>query len=76
MERELITAFERDIDQLLDETSMDNLDTATEIACLPQQIRGFGHVKQASVEATATRREQLLRKFTGRADPGVEIYNP
>jgi indolepyruvate ferredoxin oxidoreductase len=75
MERALITAFEQDIGQLLDQTRQDNLHTAIEIACLPQQIRGFGHVKQASIEKAATRREQLLQKFTG-IDSSVEIFNP
>jgi indolepyruvate ferredoxin oxidoreductase len=75
MERALITAFEQDIGQLLDQTRQDNLHTAIEIACLPQQIRGFGHVKQASIEKAATRREQLLQKFTG-VDSSVEIFNP
>jgi len=73
MERDLITAYEDDIEQLLDETRPDNLDTAIEIAGLPQQIRGFGHVKQASIEAVATRRELLLQKFAG-ADPAVQIF--
>jgi indolepyruvate ferredoxin oxidoreductase len=76
MERALITAFEQDIDQLLDETRLDNLDTAIEIACLPQQVRGFGHVKQASIEKSATRREQLLQGFSVTESPGVEIFNP
>ena len=76
IERALITAYERDVDQLLDETRLDNLDTAIEIAGLPQKIRGFGHVKQASIEQAATRREQLFQKFSGTEDPGVEIYNP
>jgi indolepyruvate ferredoxin oxidoreductase len=76
IERALITAYERDIDQLLDETILDNLDTAIEMACLPQQIRGFGHVKQASIEKAATRREQLLQKFNGTEIPDVEIFNP
>jgi indolepyruvate ferredoxin oxidoreductase len=73
MERDLITSYEDDIEQLLDETRPDNLDTAVEIASLPQQIRGFGHVKQACIEAVATRRERLLQKFAG-ADPAVQIF--
>jgi indolepyruvate ferredoxin oxidoreductase len=73
MERTLITDYERDIEQLLDETRPDNFDTAIEIAGLPQQIRGFGHVKQASIKAVATRRALLLQKLAG-ADPAVQIF--
>lgn len=72
-ERSLITAYEIDIDQLLEEATQKNLDTAIEIASLPQQIRGFGHVKQASIDSVATRRDQLLQKFAG-TDPAVEIF--
>jgi indolepyruvate ferredoxin oxidoreductase len=76
MERALITAFEHDIERLLDETRQDNLDTAIEIARLPQQIRGFGHVKQASIEESARRRDRLWQQFIGRKDASVEIFNP
>ena len=72
-ERDLITAYEDDIEQLLDETRLDNLDTAIEIAGLPQQIRGFGHVKQTSIEAVASRHAELLKKFSG-ADPAVQLF--
>jgi len=72
-ERSLITAYESDIDQLLEEATQKNLDTAIEIASLPQLVRGFGHVKQASIDSTAARREQLLQKFAG-TDPAVEIF--
>jgi indolepyruvate ferredoxin oxidoreductase len=73
MERDLITAYENDIERLLDETRPDNLDTAIEIAGLPQQIRGFGHVKQASIETVTTRRAELLQKLAS-ADPAVQIF--
>jgi indolepyruvate ferredoxin oxidoreductase len=73
MERALIIAYESDIDRLLGETTQKNLDTAIEIASLPQRIRGFGHVKQASIDSMATGREQLLQKFAG-TDPAVEIF--
>ena len=73
MERDLITAYEDDIEQLLDETRPDNLDTAIEIADLPQQVRGFGHVKQASIGTVTTRRAELIKKLSG-ADPAVQIF--
>jgi indolepyruvate ferredoxin oxidoreductase len=73
MERALIKAYEDDVEQLLDETGLNNLDTAIEIAGLPQLIRGFGHVKQAGIETAAKRRELLQQKFAG-ADPAVQIF--
>jgi indolepyruvate ferredoxin oxidoreductase len=73
MERALIKIYEDDVEQLLEETRPHNLDTAIEIADLPRQIRGFGHVKQVGIEAAAKRRELLQQKFAG-ADPAVQIF--
>ena len=40
-----------------------NLDMAVQVASLPEQIRGFGHVKEASMVAAAARRLVLLEAF-------------
>jgi indolepyruvate ferredoxin oxidoreductase len=55
-ERKLITDYEQDIEQLFDAVNTDNFDLSVEIAGLPQKIRGFGHVKQASIESVAETR--------------------
>jgi indolepyruvate ferredoxin oxidoreductase len=38
-------------------------DIALELAALPLEIRGFGHVKAAGASAAARRREELLAAF-------------
>ena len=48
---------------------------AIEIARLPLKIRGFGHVKQKSVDQSRALRETLLRKFAGK-EMAVEVYSP
>jgi indolepyruvate ferredoxin oxidoreductase len=38
-------------------------DIGIELAALPLEIRGFGHVKQAAAQAAAVRREELRAAF-------------
>ncbi|CAN1536869.1 COG4231 Indolepyruvate ferredoxin oxidoreductase, alpha and beta subunits [Rhabdaerophilaceae bacterium] len=62
-ERARIEAYFERIDELLGALSPDNLALAVEIANVPLQIRGFGHVRaKAAVEADA-REHALLARF-------------
>ncbi len=63
MERGLITQYEADIAHLLAHMTADRLDLAKHLAELPLQIKGFGPVKQQSVEAYEKRRAELLAAF-------------
>ena len=49
MERGLLAGFEADLDRLLAGLTTERLATAVKLAEVPQAIRGFGHVKDASV---------------------------
>ena len=49
MERKLIAEYEAGLDRLTAELSPERVALAVKIAEVPQQIRGFGHVKDASV---------------------------
>ena len=49
MERDLIVGFEAELDRMLAGLTAERLPTAVQIAQVPQSIRGFGHVKEASV---------------------------
>ena len=42
-----------------------NYDQAVELAQLPMQLRGFGHIKDANRDQLAVRRGRLLRAFSG-----------
>ncbi len=63
MERDLIAQYEADMDRVQREMSGQTKDIAIELAVLPMQIRGFGHVKAVSAEAAASRRAELLEAF-------------
>ncbi|MCF8178373.1 MAG: 2-oxoacid:acceptor oxidoreductase family protein, partial [Sulfuritalea sp.] len=52
LERDLLTAYEADLDALLAKLDRASLPDATALAKLPEKIRGFGHVKQRSIEST------------------------
>ena len=74
-ERALISEYESDVDTILAQVSPENLDIAVELARLPLQMRGFGHVKQANIERVQQRRAQLRRRLCGR-DLAVELFSP
>jgi indolepyruvate ferredoxin oxidoreductase len=60
MERALIGEYRSMIEGLLGTLDAANHATAVELASLPEQIRGFGHVKEKAVAEYRVRREELL----------------
>ncbi|HVY07363.1 MAG TPA: indolepyruvate ferredoxin oxidoreductase family protein [Burkholderiales bacterium] len=70
-ERALVREYEMLVDQLASHLSPRNLQTAIKLASLPEGIRGYGHVKDASLAKAAAQREALLRQF--KADGGVDL---
>ena len=59
-ERHQIDAYEATVRELLGSLSRDNHALAVEIARLPLKMRGFGHVKQANVDAANARSTELM----------------
>jgi indolepyruvate ferredoxin oxidoreductase len=72
-ERRLIRDYEGDIRALLPALDAGNLAAAVELASLPEQIRGYGHVKAKSIEHARARREALLRRLHS---PGAQPSLP
>jgi indolepyruvate ferredoxin oxidoreductase len=69
MERALIKQYEADMVEVLRDLTPDRMAPAIALAELPLQIRGFGPVKQANVNAAAKRREELLTAFRAGSAP-------
>jgi indolepyruvate ferredoxin oxidoreductase len=67
MERQLIQDYEALVDDILASLTADNLNTAVELARLPEKIRGYGHVKHANVVAVKKQWQALLDRFHGKA---------
>ncbi len=63
MERRLITEYQNTVGTLLAGLTPENHALAIEIAALPEDIRGFGHVKQRHLAAAKKREVELLEKF-------------
>jgi len=60
MERQLIDDYERTIGGLLAKLDGGNIDLAAEIAGIPEQIRGYGHVKEEHEAKARARWNELL----------------
>jgi indolepyruvate ferredoxin oxidoreductase len=63
MERQLIADYVRLVDTLLPALNADNVALATELASIPEQIRGYGHVKEAHLHAAKAREAELLTRW-------------
>ncbi|MGO4809022.1 indolepyruvate ferredoxin oxidoreductase family protein [Cupriavidus sp. 2MCAB6] len=63
VERALIGEYRKSIEALLPTLSQQNLDLALEIARLPEDIRGYGHVKARNLVAVRARWERLMAQW-------------
>ena len=66
LERDLIAGYEKDVDTVLGMLSPRTHDTAVEILSLPDMIRGYGPIKEKSVQDAKARYAELARAL---ADP-------
>jgi indolepyruvate ferredoxin oxidoreductase len=60
LERELISAYEKDVANVLGALSPVTLDTAIELLSLPDRIRGYGPVKEKAARDAQVRHGQLV----------------
>jgi indolepyruvate ferredoxin oxidoreductase len=63
LERRLIVEYETLLEEIVAGLSAENHATAVALAALPEQIRGYGHVKEANVERVRPRQDELLASF-------------
>ena len=63
--RALITEYEALIDTVLAGLKPTNHDVAVELANLPDQMRGFGHVRERYVEHARNQQKTLMARFKG-----------
>ena len=63
-ERELIKEYRETVTAILGKLNRGNLDKAVALASVPEEIRGYGHVKEASMVRAEAMREELLKGFT------------
>jgi indolepyruvate ferredoxin oxidoreductase len=63
MERELIDHYEAQMEMVAGMLTAANHAAAVELASLPAQMRGYGHIKEANVEKVRALEPQVLAKF-------------
>lgn len=64
-ERALVKEYERTIREILDDLTVHNIELATQIATIPDAIRGYGHVKERNMETAEAARKILLSRWAG-----------
>ena len=62
-ERRLIGEYEAVIDEIVARLTPANHDVAVELAGLPLEIRGFGHIKEAAIDRAKAREARLLARL-------------
>lgn len=62
-ERALIGEYKASIEEILATLSTDKLSAALDVARIPEQIRGFGHVKERHLKAARAQWAQAMERF-------------
>ena len=71
-ERKLVEDYELVLTEIIDGLTTANVDVAEQIAWLPMQIRGFGHVKDGAIKKVKSEEMRLLQNFrTGKISQQV-----
>jgi indolepyruvate ferredoxin oxidoreductase len=68
-ERALIAEYEQTVERLLAGLTRDNHALAVQIAAIPEEIRGFGHIKGRTLEPARKKRDELLNQFDAKRAP-------
>jgi indolepyruvate ferredoxin oxidoreductase len=67
MERRLIAEYEAMVEELCGALSPENHAIAAELARIPEQIRGYGHVKEKHLKTAKAREDELRAAFRNSA---------
>jgi indolepyruvate ferredoxin oxidoreductase len=70
-ERRLVAEYEALLDEIADALSPENHRAAVELAALPLEIRGFGHIKEANLQRAKAKEADLLARFRSAPAPQV-----
>ncbi len=62
-ERALLAQYEEDLAAIVSGLKAARLDAAVQLAGIPALVRGYGHVKEASIEKAANERQKALDAF-------------
>lgn len=72
LDRQWISDYEAMLAHVLNSLNQNNLQTAIELAALPEQLRGFGHIRHKHSMQVIARKSYLMNLFDGKKpEPGV-----
>ncbi|MGH8597081.1 MAG: indolepyruvate ferredoxin oxidoreductase family protein, partial [Gammaproteobacteria bacterium] len=63
MERRLIGEYETAIEEIIGKLAPDNHAVALKIASIPEEIRGYGHIKERNLKTAKAKEVELLAAF-------------
>jgi len=63
MERQLIKDYRLLVEEIMDSVNESNVDVAKKLLSLPEEIKGFGHVKEANVIQVRVNWQELLYQY-------------
>ena len=75
LERQLVRDYEALVDELLRGLTATKLELAVKLARLPEGIRGYGHVKLATVASVKAQWTDLMQRYREPA-PGRVGFSP
>jgi hypothetical protein len=67
-ERALSGQYQETVAGLLDKLTVENLGKAIAIASIPEDIRGYGQVKERHLQAAMEKKALLLKEFEGQVE--------
>jgi indolepyruvate ferredoxin oxidoreductase len=76
LERELIAEYEATVDLLIKELKPSNYTAAVALAELPEQIRGYGPVKERALAKVREQEKQLRNRLTASEIQVLHLFDP
>jgi indolepyruvate ferredoxin oxidoreductase len=73
MERGLLADYEAGLSRLIFDLTAERLETAVRIAAIPQKIRGFGYVKEASIGPAKAEEKALWGRWEKQGRKALEL---
>jgi indolepyruvate ferredoxin oxidoreductase len=62
-ERRLIQEYEQMVDEILERLTAADHSVAVQLAAIPEEIRGYGHIKERNLEAVKVKQSKLLEQL-------------
>jgi indolepyruvate ferredoxin oxidoreductase len=75
LERQQIKEYEALVEQCVAKLDTRNMATVTALIALPEQIRGFGHIKERSMQRARVAQDALLLQLDAKVEP-VKFVDP